>query len=315
MVKQMTYCVLCCCLLLFGCQSAISSSNDTIDMALITKHNIGNYYQTMLRGAQTAETEISTVDVHFWPVTDTTDKEAQSILIDAAVAAQMEVILISPNGATSTNRALERAREAGVTIIVIDSPVELEGFTYVGTDNAHLGETMAQRLRENQLKAGQLMLIAPPDQSDNIQQRVEAIEQSYPDQSLVTVTLSYDIDEAVKQLERFKKMYPTVTHWVPVTEVMTEAAIRAVKLNSWQDNIHITGVDSNTAILQGLEQGVVERLFIQNSYAMGYLAVYAAYNTYRNIQSPQQQDTLYREVTKDNLFDEALAPILFPMEE
>ncbi|MCW6652538.1 substrate-binding domain-containing protein [Aerococcaceae bacterium NML210727] len=304
---------LCVCLILVGCQNVVTPANETIDMVLITKHNLGDYYQTMLRGAQTAEKEITTVKVQFLPVADEGDLVAQSALIDEAVANQVEAILISPNEASATQSALHRAKEAGIPVIVLDSPVAIEGLTYVGTDNVELGRTIAQRLKQQQVQASQLAIIMPQDYSRNIVQRVEAIESAFSEQKISILTLPQDQDKAVEQLTAYKKMHPGITQWVTITELMTEAAGRAVKLNGWQDDISIIGVDSNTTILQWLEQGIIDKLIVQNSYAMGYLAVYSAYNTRQNIPTTKYQDTLYLEVTKDNLFDEALAPLLFPI--
>ncbi|MDO4774413.1 MAG: substrate-binding domain-containing protein [Aerococcaceae bacterium] len=313
MFRQWKQILLCVYLLLTGCQNVTPPVSETIDMVLITKHNLGDYYQTMLRGAQTAEKEITTVKVQFLPVADERDVAAQSVLVDEAVANQVEAILISPNEALATQNALNRAKEAGIPVIVLDSPVAIEGLTYVGTDNVQLGQTIAHWLKQQQVQASQLAIIMPPDHSHNILQRVEAIEAAFPNQKIVILTLSHDQDKAVEQLTAYKKMYPTITQWVTITELMTEAAGRAVKLNGWQDDISIVGVDSNTAILQCLEQGIIDRLIVQNSYAMGYLAVYSAYNIRQNIPTPKYQDTLHLEVTKDNLFDEELAPLLFPI--
>mgnify|MGYP002800888840 FL=1 len=79
----------------------------------------------------------------------------------------------------------------------------------------------------------------------------------------------------------------------------------------------LVGFDSNVVTVDGLQDGCVDALVVQNPYAMGYLGVESAYQllTGQGGAPDETVDTSTRVVDRDNLFTLDSQKALFSFEE
>ena len=77
------------------------------------------------------------------------------------------------------------------------------------------------------------------------------------------------------------------------------------------------GFDSNVVTVDGLQDGCVDALVVQNPYAMGYLGVESAYQLLAGQGGALDEtvDTSTRVVDRDNLFTLDSQKALFSFEE
>lgn len=131
---------------LTGCGSddSGSASDDTVAVSLITKDSINPFFVAMQEGAKEAAEEHG-VDLTVGAGAEDGDEQGQIQLIENAIAAGQDGILITPNG-PGVNSAIDKARDAGLYVIALDTPpdpAETVDITFA-TDNFKAGELIGQ---------------------------------------------------------------------------------------------------------------------------------------------------------------------------
>ncbi len=126
--------------------SACSGSDEEpVTVGLITKQEDNPYWVTMREEAQdTADAQ----DVTLLTATGTSDVDVESQLaaIEDMVEEGADGILIAPTDSTELVPAIEAARQAGVTVIAVDTPVQPQSAVdaFYATDNLRAGELIGQ---------------------------------------------------------------------------------------------------------------------------------------------------------------------------
>ena len=130
-------------LTLSACTS--SEPEDPVVVGLITKQEDNPYWVTMREVAQdTADDE----DVELLTATGTSDVDVDSQVaaLEEMVADGADGILIAPTDSTALVPAIESAREAGVIVIAVDTPVDPEDAVdaFFATDNLAAGDLVGR---------------------------------------------------------------------------------------------------------------------------------------------------------------------------
>ena len=83
------------------------------------------------------------------------------------------------------------------------------------------------------------------------------------------------------------------------------------------EDVFLVGFDSNVATVDGLQEGSVDALIVQNPYAMGYLGVESAYKLLSGQGSSLERtvDTSTKIVDRRNLFTMDSQKALFAFEQ
>ena len=94
-------------------------------------------------------------------------------------------------------------------------------------------------------------------------------------------------------------------------------AAKAIENRDAADDIFLVGFDSNVSTVDGLQNGTVDALIVQNPYAMGYLGVESAYKllTGQGKQVAPTVDTSTQIVDRNNLFSIDSQKALFAFEQ
>ena len=117
---------------------------DAIGVSLITKTSTNPFFVSMQEGAEAAAEE-NGVDLTLAAGKEDGDEATQIQAIENAISQGQAGILITPNG-PGVNSALERAREAGLYVIALDTPpdpADTVDITFA-TDNFKAGELIGQ---------------------------------------------------------------------------------------------------------------------------------------------------------------------------
>ena len=113
-------------------------------VTLITKDSINPFFVSMQEGAKKAA-ESNDVDLTVAAGEEDGDEEGQIQAIENAVAQGQDGILITPNG-PGVNPAIEKARDAGLYVIALDTPpepAETVDITFA-TDNFKAGQLIGE---------------------------------------------------------------------------------------------------------------------------------------------------------------------------
>ena len=112
--------------------------------ALITMDSIDQHWVNMNNGAQ-EEAKADGVTVDFMSP-DTKDDAKQIEMVNNATAAGYDAIMIAANGPDAITGALKDAQAAGIKIVYVDSPANLDAEATFSTDNKAAGKTAGEQM-------------------------------------------------------------------------------------------------------------------------------------------------------------------------
>lgn len=124
--------------------AAADSGSASAKIALITMDSVDQHWVTLNEGAQKAAQELG-VEVTF--MSPNIKDDAQQIeCINNAVAGGYNAIMIAANGPDAISSALQEAISAGIKIVYVDSPANVEAEATFSTDNKAAGKTAGEQM-------------------------------------------------------------------------------------------------------------------------------------------------------------------------
>ena len=115
-----------------------------VKIALITMDSIDQHWVTLNEGAQ-AEAKAEGVTVDFMSP-DTKDDSKQIECVNNAVAGGYSAIIVAANGPDAISGALNEAVSAGIKIVYVDSPANVEAEATFATNNEAAGKTAGEEM-------------------------------------------------------------------------------------------------------------------------------------------------------------------------
>ena len=253
------------------------AGSDTM-IALITMDSIDQHWVTLNEGAQEAATELG-VDVQFM-APNTKDDAQQIECVNNAVSAGAKAIIVAANGPDAISSALEEAANAGVKIIYVDSPANVEAEATFSTDNkaagATAGEEMKKALEAKGITSGTIGVINVNAATDSCVMREEGFRSAFEGTGFELLETQYGEGDAAKS-QSIAENYITqgVVGIFGCNEGSTTGAGNAIKASGNTDVIGV-GFDKSDAILGLIDDGFLLCTMAQNPDVMGYEGVKAA---------------------------------------
>ena len=289
-------------------------------VAIVAKSTRTEFWLSVFAGAEAAATEYNIELSITGPETEE-DHETQNRMVADAVADGAEALVFSAIDYENNAAAIDAAAESGVRIVAIDSNVDSSAVqTYIGTDNYAAGQMAAQAALdgvEEQLTVG---IVNYDVSSANGQERergaVDAFEQSGRARVAAVINTLAEAARAQADTAAMLAEHPEINVLLAFNEPTSVGAADAVEGMGLAEDVFLVGFDSNVATIDGLQDGTVDALIVQNPYAMGYLGVESAYRLLSGQGgSPEATvDTSTRIVNRDNMFTMDSQKALFAFE-
>lgn len=313
-------CALLAALLLSGCAAdAVGSEQHTV--ALVAKSTETEFWLSVFAGAEAAATEYNLKLSISGPETEE-DYEAQNRMVVEAVAAGAEALVFSAIDYENNASAIDDAARAGVKIVAIDSSVASDMVsTYIGTDNYAAGQMAAQAALdrvEGELVVG---IVNYDISSANGQERergaVALLNESGRAEVVAVINTLAEAGQARDDTADMLAEHPEINVLLAFNEPTSVGAAEAVSELGLSESVFLVGFDSNVATVDGLQEGSVDALVVQNPYAMGYLGVESAYKLLSGQGDSLENtvDTSTQVVDRENIFTMDSQKALFAFEQ
>ncbi|MFR8169590.1 MAG: ABC transporter substrate-binding protein [Marvinbryantia sp.] len=247
-------------------------------IALITMDSIDQHWITLNEGAQKAAEELG-VTVDFMSP-NTKDDSQQIECVNNAVAGGYQAILVAANGPDAISSALQEAVAAGVKIVYVDSPANVDAEATFSTDNkaagTTAGEEMLKALEEKGITSGKIGIINVNAATDSCVNREEGFRAAFEGTEFELMETQYGEGDAAKS-QTIAENYITqgVVGIFGCNEGSTTGAGNAIKASGNTDIIGV-GFDKSDAILNLIDDGYLLATMAQNPDVMGYEGVKAA---------------------------------------
>jgi ribose transport system substrate-binding protein len=160
---------------------------------VIPKGTTHEFWKTIHAGAEKAADDLGSVDL-IWQGPQKEDDRVQQIqLVQNAIAARVDGIVLAPLDARALVKPVEDAVARGIPVVVIDSALESKAITaYVATNNSNGGALAARRLGDLLKGQGRVILLRYAVGSASTEQRekgfTETLAKEFPRLTLVSDT-------------------------------------------------------------------------------------------------------------------------------
>ena len=267
--------------LMAGCSSgekpAAANSGEAFKIALITMDSIDQHWITLKEGAEKAAAELGVQLTFMAP--NTKDDALQIEQVNNAVSAGNQAIIVAANGPDAISSALKEAAAAGVKIIYVDSPANVDAEATFSTDNTAAGktagETMIEALSAKGVTSGKIGIVNVNAATASTVARETGFRSAFEGTGFELLETQYGEGDAAKS-QSIAENYITqgVVGIFGCNEGSTNGAGNAVKAAA--ADVVCVGFDKSDAIMGLIEDGYILATMAQNPDVMGYEGVKAA---------------------------------------
>ena len=305
-----------------GCKQ---SSENKIVISVIPKGSTHIFWQSIHAGALKAGNELG-VEISWVGPEKEDDRQQQIALIDNQVMNQVSGIVVAPIDDMALRRPVRSAVERGVPVVIIDSGLKdtEDVYTrYIATDNREGGRIAGRELSRWLQGKGKVIVLRESEGAGSTQARadgfVEAVTQNSDievvmnDQYVgVTKTLAQQSSENI--LLRFTDVSGVLTIdgvFCP-NEATTYGMLQALRRKRLTKKILFIGFDSSGPIIEGLRNGEIQGLVVQNPFKMGYYGVKTLVESLAGKKVNKKMDTGVLLVNNNNLNQPEIKELLYP---
>ncbi|QAY73736.1 sugar ABC transporter [Agromyces protaetiae] len=309
-----------------GGDSSASAAGETgvagTKIDVITKATQSDFWQSMLAGSKAAGTDLG-IDIKLTGPTAETDIDQQVAMVEDSITRQVDAIVLASNSSTALNSVIEKARDAGIKVIVVDNAVTTASDGFIGTDNIKAGQQAGEKMCElitaqgnadgkilhESAASGQQVLV---DRYDGFAAGLKA---TCPDAEIIqTLVNDNDLNKAVSQVTDVINANPDLAGVFADNNTSGTGAARAVSAFKGS-TVQVVAFDSDPAEVDAVKDGIIGAIVVQNPFFFGYQGVVEAAMAVAGSQPPVNLDPGAVLVGPDNVEDAALQSLLNPAKE
>lgn len=282
-MKSKVLAILCCvamlvCMLAMPVFAETVTANAPYKIALITMDSVDQHWVSLKEGAE-AEATADGVSVDFMSP-DVKDDAKQIECINNAVAGGYDALIVAANSQDAVSGALNEAVAAGMKLIYVDSPANVEAEATFSTDNKAAGftagEQMLKALEEKGITEGSIGIVNINTSTNSTLMREEGFREALEGKGFDILETQYCEGDAAKA-QTIAENYLTegVVGIFGANEGAATGTGNAIKA-SGNDQVVGVGFDKSDTLRGLIADGYLYCTMAQNPDVMGKLGVQAA---------------------------------------
>jgi ribose transport system substrate-binding protein len=303
-----------------GSQGGGEGQSGPVQLAVVPKAIGFDFWEQVRLGAEcAAQRAEGEVDIQWDGVTAETDVNGQVNLLQNFIQQGVDGLVYAATDAKVLYQVTESAKQQNVTVVNIDSGTDPQpdDVPVFATDNVAAAEQVPDLISEELGEEGGKVAFIPFQQGTlTNEQREEGFKrglEQHPELELVAEQSSQsDYNVALRVTEDILTANPDLNAIFAANEPGVLGAAEAVRQAGKAGDVVIVGWDASPEEIQGVRDGVISALVVQNPFKMGYDGTNAAVKIIREGTTVESQDTGATIVTQDNLEDEEVQSVLNP---
>ena len=303
-----------------GSQGGGGGQSGPVQLAVVPKAIGFDFWEQVRLGAEcAAQRAEGEVDIQWDGVTAETDVNGQVNLLQNFIQQGVDGLVYAATDAKVLYQVTESAKQQNVTVVNIDSGTDPQpdDVPVFATDNVAAAEQVPDLIADELGEEGGKVAFIPFQQGTlTNEQREEGFKEGlkdHPELELVAEQSSQsDYNVALRVTEDILTANPDLNAIFAANEPGVLGAAEAVRQAGKAGEVVIVGWDASPEEIQGVRDGVISALVVQNPFKMGYDGTNAAVKIIREGAQVESQDTGATIVTKDNLEDEEVQSVLNP---
>jgi fructose transport system substrate-binding protein len=285
---------------------AASCGKSRTIVGLVTKSNTNPYFVSMREGAERAAREAG-VELRTFAGRYDGDNDTQVQAVENLIAAGAAAILITANDPQAIVPAVQRARQAGILVIALDTPLDPPDAAdaTIATDNFQAGELIGRwaaatlgvragsaRIAMLNLSPNAVTVDVSRDQGFlhgfGIDIRDPQVIGDESDRRIIGHDVTQGAEEGGRRaMENLLQRDPAIDVVFTVNEPAAAGAYEALKAVGRERDVVIVSVDGGCAGVANVGAGVIGATSMQFPVRMAELGVRAAVEHARNGTMPQ----------------------------
>jgi len=256
-------------------------ASGNLTFAIVVKSLGNGFFEAVRDGAVEAADEIGGIDIIYQGPSQPT-AEGQIEIIDSLIAQKVDGIAVSANDQDALVPILQKAMNAGITVISFDSGVAPAG------RQVHLAPSESELIGRQQVRLiaelidykGQIAILSATSQATNQNEWIEWMKKElekpdYANMELVATVYGDDIsDKSYREAVGLMTTYPNLRGIISPTTVGVAAAANAIQDEGKVGQVELTGLGLPSEMQQYVEDGVCKQMALWNPVDLGYTSTY-----------------------------------------
>ena len=308
---------------LFGVTSACTEEqanegDDALQIAVIPKGTSHQFWKSIHAGANKAGSELG-VEIIWQGPQKEDDRQMQIQVVQNFISRNVDAIVLAPLDSRSLVKPVEAAIGRGIPVVVIDSGLDSgEISSFVATDNRAGGAMAADHLSELLGGEGKVIVLRYQEGSASTTNRedgfLERINEVAPGIEIV-VDNQYagaTIEKAFQVSQNLLNRFGDVDGIFCPNESTVIGMLRALQTAGKAGEIQLVGFDSSESLVEGMREGEIQGLVLQDPFFMGYQGVQTAVQVIQGESVEALQNTRVRLITPENIDTQESQELLNP---
>jgi ribose transport system substrate-binding protein len=294
------------------------ASTQTV-IAVIPKGTTHEFWKAIHAGALVAAQDLGVEIIWKGPQRED-DREGQVKVVEDFISRRVSGIVLAPMDDQALVPVVQEAAREKIPVLVIDSGLKPEGprISYLATDNYQGGVLGARRLGELCGSQGKVLLLRYQEGSASTTEReagfLDTIRQEFPQIQVV----SSNQYAGAKTETAYKKSEDLLNQWQELdgvfcpNESATMGMLRALQDDGRAGKVWFVGFDQSDKLIEGLRQGDIHGLVLQDPFAMGEHGVRRMVAHLRGEKLQEVEHTTLLVATPENMNEPEPKRLLSP---
>jgi ribose transport system substrate-binding protein len=290
-------------------------------IAVVPKGTTHEFWKSVHAGAAKAADELGVEIVWKGPLKED-DLKAQIDVVQTFVAQGVSGIVLAPLSDKGLVGAVQQAKASKIPVVIFDSDLQgQEHASFIATDNFAAGKIAGEEMARLLGGKGNVVVLRYQEGSASTTNRengfLDAIKKStaikvVSDNQYGGATTESAHSTSENMLAANKASTGGIDGIFCPNESTTFGMLLALQKEGLAGKIKLVGFDSSPKLVDGLRQGFIHGLVVQNPMKMGYLAVKTMSQHLKGEKVEPRIDTGASLVTRDNIDDPAIKELLAP---
>ena len=266
--------------------------DEKLTIAMVPQIKGNEYFTACYEGAVKASDELGIDFIYDGPTDGRVDRQIE--LIETFISDGVDAIIVSPNDSDTIVPTLQKAMEAGITVLTFDVDANSGARDwFVNPADAELiGQALVNCMVDQVGSEEFDYLVLCESLSDAGQKSWTDAAVAYAQENLPGLNFleikqcTQSQDQAYTTAKDLLKVYPDVQGIITVGSVCFPGVIEAVNDSGLKGKIAVQGMGTPNEIRNYLEDGSIVYDVLWNPIDLGYAAIYAAYETVNGTFAP-----------------------------
>ncbi len=291
-------------------------------IAVIPKGTTHEFWKSVHAGAAAAAEELGNVEIVWKGPIQESDRDGQISLVQDFITKHVDGICLAPLDSQALVRYVREAKADGIPTVIFDSALNDESdiVSFVATDNLRCGAQAAKKLGELLNGKGRVILLRYNPGSESTEQRedgfLQTLAKDFPNIEILSSNqysgTSFEDALSVSQ-QLLLKFGDQVDGVFTVCEPNSTGMLGAISGHAdLSGKVRFIAFDPNARLIQGMRDGTVSGIVLQDPVKMGYLAVKTLVDHLEGKQVEKRVATGEHIATPYNMDDPDIAALLKP---